>query len=97
MTIKELQIIMDKSKKEAEELYNDANMLYKKKLDKIQNKAYELNNEVGFYEISDMEYDEFLNCMRRYKYEERMQIAYSFFQHIRLLDNIIFDFEEGEE
>lgn len=104
MTIKELQIIMDRAKKEADQFYKEQldrerekeNNWYKKKLNEIREKAYELNREVGFYGIAGMTYDEFLECMKHYSYSERMRIAFALYQHISLLDNIIFD-EEGDE
>ena len=103
MTIKELQIIMDRAKKEADQFYDRelekekirANNEYRKELDKIRNEVYELNKEAGFYGIAGIEYEEFLEAMRCYSYEDRMKVAYALLQHIALLDNIVFD-EEGE-
>lgn len=103
MTIKELQIIIDRAKKEADEFYDRelkkeeirANNKYRKELDKIRNDVYELNKEVGFYDIAGIEYEEFLEVMKEYSYVERMKIAYALLQHIALLDNIVFD-KEGE-
>lgn len=115
MTIKELQIIMERAKREVAEEYKvkgnaltlkdiaiiqerarqEVDLEYQRKLNKIRDKAYELNKEVGFYGIAGMEYDEFLEAMRSYNYEERLRLAYAFLQHIAILDNIIFD--EGEE
>ena len=103
MTINELHAIMDRAKKECDQFYERelekekirANNEYRKELDKIRNEAYALNQNVGFYNFADMEYDEFVEGMKHYNYEERIKIAYAFFLHIKLLDNIIF--EEGEE
>lgn len=105
MTIKELQIIMDRAKKEADEFYEKQlekerrrdNSECREELDKIRNEVYELNHKSGFYGMADMEYDEFLEVMNGYSFEERMKIAYAFFLHIKIIDNIIFDFEEGSE
>lgn len=88
MTILELQAIMDKAK-------NDVNLEYQRKLNRIRNKVYELNKEVGFYGIADMEYADFLGEMRGYSFEERMKISFALLQHIATIDNIVFD-EEGE-
>lgn len=104
MTIKELQIIMERAQKEAEEFYEKQlekerrrdNSECRKELDKIRNEVYELNHKSGFYGMADMEFDEFLEAMNGYSFEERMKIAYGFFLHIKILDNIVFDFEEGE-
>lgn len=115
MTIKELQIIMERAKREVAEEYKvkgnaltlkdiaiiqerarqEVDLEYQRKLNKIREKAYELNKEVGFYGIAGMEYDDFLDAMKEYSYPERMKVAYAFFLHIKLLDNIIF--EESEE
>lgn len=89
MTIKELQIIIERAKKEV-----DLENL--KKLNKIREEVYQLNKEVGFYGIAGIEYKEFSEAMKGYSYEEKMKIAYALLQHIALLDNIVFD-EEGEE
>lgn len=88
MTNKELQILMERAKIEAE-------MVNKKRLNNIRKEVYRLNKEAGFYGIAGMEYEEFLEAMRHYTYEERMKISFAFLQHIALLDNIVFD-EEGE-
>ena len=88
MTIKELQIILDRAKKEED-------LRYHRKLNKIRDEVYQLNKEVGFYGFAGMEYKEFLEAMKGYSYEEKMKIAFAFLQHIALLDNIVFD-EEGE-
>ena len=116
MTIKELQIITERAKKEAEEMYKvtgnnftlkdidiivnrakqEEDLHYQKQLNKIREKVYELNKEVGFYGIAGMEYKEFLEVMKEYSYEEKMKIAFAMLQYISLLDNIVFD-EEGEE
>ena len=103
MTIKELQIIMERATKEAEEYSKQLekerrreNNEARKELDRIRNEVYQLNKEVGFYGIAGMEYKEFLEAMKGYSYEEKMKIAFAFLQHIALLDNIVFD-EEGEE
>lgn len=116
MTIKELQIIMERAKREVAEEYKvkgnaltlkdiaiiqerarqEEDLEYQRKLNKIRNEAYALNQESGFYGIAGMDYDEFLEAMKEYSYSERMKLAYAFFLHIKLLDNIIFDFEEGE-
>lgn len=103
MTIKELQVIMERAQKDAEEFYEKQlekerrreNSECRKELDKIRNEVYEFNHKVGFYDIAGMEYKEFLDAMRHYTYEERMKISFAFLQHIALLDNIVFD-EEGE-
>ena len=103
MTIKELQIIMERANKEAEEFYAKQlekerrrdNNKARKELDRIRNEVYELNKEVGFYGFADIEYVEFLEAMRHYTFEERMKISFAFLQHIAALDNIVFD-EEGE-
>lgn len=103
MTIKELQIIMERANKEAEEFYAKQlekerrrdNNKARKELDRIRNEVYELNKEVGFYGIAGMEYNEFLEAMKGYSYEEKMKISFAFLQHIAALDNIVFD-EEGE-
>ena len=106
MTIKELQVIIERANKEAEEFYAKQlekerrrdNSECRKELDKIRNEVYELNHKSGFYGMADMEYDDFLEAMKGYSFEERMRIAYAFFLHIKIIDNIIFDFEEdGEE
>jgi len=105
MTIKELQVIMERAQKEAEEFYEKQlekerrkdNIECRKELDKIRNKVYELNHKSGFYGMGDMEYDEFLEAMKGYTFEDRMRIVYAFFLHIKIIDNIIFDFEEGGE
>ena len=89
MTIKELHIIMERAKKEAD-------LKNLRKLNKIREEVYQLNKDVGFYGIAGMEYKEFLEAMRSYSYEDRMKVAYALLQHIALLDNIVFD-EEGEE
>lgn len=89
MTIIELQVIMDKAK-------NDVNLEYQRKLNRIREKVYEYNKEVGFYGIAGMEYEEFLESMKGYSFEERMKISFALLQHIANIDNIIFD-EEGEE
>lgn len=99
MTIKELQVIMERAKKEADEFYEKQlekerrkdNSECRKELDKIRNEVYELNHKSGFYGMADMEYDEFLEVMNGYSFEERMKIAYAFFLHIKILDNIVFD------
>lgn len=96
MTIIELQAIMDKAKKEAKEFYKEGDMFYKKKLSKIREKVFDLNKETAFYGICDIDFDTFEKCMGEYTYSDQMVIAYQLLQHIRLLDNIIFD-EEGEE
>lgn len=104
MTIKELQIIMDRAKKEADQFYERelekekirANNEYRKELEKIRSEVYDLNKAVGFYNMADMEYDDFQGAMKQYSYEERMKVAYAFFLHIKMLDNIVFDLE-GEE
>ncbi len=103
MTIKELQIIIDRATKEAEEFYTKQlekerrreNNEARRELDRIRNEVYELNKEAGFYGIAGIEYKEFLEAMKGYSYEERMKIAFAFLQHIAALDNIVFD-EEGE-
>lgn len=115
MTIKELQIIMERAKREVAEEYKvkgnaltlkdiaiiqerarqEVDLEYQRKLNKIREKAYELNKEVGFYDIAGMKYEEFLEAIKHYSYEERMRIAYSFLRHIELLDNIIFEESEG--
>ena len=103
MTIKELQIIMERANKEAEEFYSKQlekerrreNNEARKELDRIRNEVYELNKEVGFYGIAGIEFVEFLEAMRHYTFEERMKISFAFLQHIAALDNIVFD-EEGE-
>ena len=103
MTIKELQIIMERAKREVRSDI-EVNEFYKKevdlknlrKLNKIREEVYQLNKEVGFYGIAGMEYKEFLEAMKGYSYEERMKIAYALLLHIAALDNIVFD-EEGEE
>lgn len=104
MTIKELRLIMDRAKKEADQFYKEQmdrereneNNCYKKKLNEIRAKAYELNKEVGFYGIAGMSYNEFLEAMKHYSYEERMWVSFAFLRHISLLDNIIFDEEDDE-
>jgi uncharacterized protein YlxW (UPF0749 family) len=103
MTIKELQIIMERANKEAEEFYSKQlekerrreNNEARKELDRIRNEVYELNKEVGFYGIAGMEYKEFLEAMKGYSFEERMRTSFAFYKHIAALDNIVFD-EEGE-
>ena len=104
MTIKELQVIIERANKEAEEFYSKQlekerrreNSEARKELERIRDEVYQLNKKVGFYGIAGMEYDEFLEAMRSYSYEDRMKVAYALLQHISLLDNIVFD-EEGEE
>ena len=93
MTIKELQIIMDRAKKEVDE---ERDRWYQRKLNKIREEVYELNKEVGFYEMVGMDYKEFLEAMKGYSFGERMRIAYALFLHIKILDNIVFD-EEGDD
>lgn len=88
MTYKEFCIMMDQAKREVDSTY-------RKKVNMIRHKVYELNKEVGFYGIDGMEYKEFLEAMRSYSYEDQMKVAYALLQHIALLDNIVFD-EEGE-
>lgn len=115
MTIKELQSIMERAKKEAYEEYKvkgntftlkyieiimnrakqEEDLLYQRKLNKIREEVYNLNKEVGFYGIAGIEYEEFLEVMRHYTYEERMKISYAFLQHLAALDNIVFD--EGDD
>lgn len=103
MTIKDLQAIIERANKEAEEFYSKQlekerrreNNEARRELDKIRNEVYQLNKEVGFYGIADIEYKEFLEAMKGYSYEERMKISFAFLQHIAALDNIVFD-EEGE-
>lgn len=87
MTNKELQILMERAKIEAE-------MINKKRLNNIRKRVYQLNKEVGFYDFDGIEYVEFLEAMRHYTFEERMKISFAFLQHIAALDNIVFD-EEG--
>ena len=102
MTIKELQIIIDRAKKEGDDFVEKQlekerrrdNSECRKELDKIRNEVYELNHKSGFYGMADMKYDDFLEVMKGYSFEERMRIAYSFFLHIKIIDNIIFDFDE---
>ena len=48
MTIKELQIILDRAKKEED-------LRYHRKLNKIRDEVYQLNKEVGFYGFAGME------------------------------------------
>ena len=88
MTYKEFCIMMDQAKREVDSTY-------RKKVNIIRHRVYELNKEVGFYGIAGMEYKEFLEAMKGYSYEEKMKIAYALLQHIAQLDNIVFD-EEGE-
>ena len=88
MTYNQFRIMMDQAKREVDSTY-------RKKVNIIRHKVYELNKEVGFYGIAGMEYKEFLEAMNGYSYEEKMKIAYALLQHIALLDNIVFD-EEGE-
>ena len=88
MTNKELQIIIERAKIEAE-------TINEKRLNNIRNRVYQLNKEAGFYGIAGIEYYEFLEAMRHYSYEERMKISFAFLQHVALLDNIVFD--EGYE
>lgn len=95
MTFKELQRIIESANSEAEKAHKDS-MFYKKKLNNIRKKAFELNRDTGFYGICDMSFDSFEKCMREYTYSDQMIIAYHLLQHIRRLDNMIFD-EEGEE
>lgn len=115
MTIKELQIIMERAKREVAEEYKvkgnaltlkdiaiiqerarqEEDLEYQRKLNKIRDKAHELNKEVGFYGIARMEYKEFLEVMKKYSDDERMKLAFAFFQYIALLNDIVFD-EEGE-
>lgn len=95
MTFKELQVIIEKANREAAKAHED-NMYYKKKLDNIREKAFELNRKTGFYGICDMSFASFEKCMSEYAYSEQMIIAYHLLLHIGLLDNMIFD-EEGEE
>lgn len=90
MTIKELQIIMERSKKEV-----DLENL--EKLNKIRKEIYEYNRDIGFYDIAGMNYDEFLKAMNEYSYEDQMKLAYAFFQHIKTLDNMVFDEEAKNE
>ena len=89
MTYNQFCIMMDQAKREVDSTY-------RKKVNMIRQKVYELNKEVGFYGIAGMEYKEFLEAMKGYSYEEKMKIAFAMLQHIALLDNIVFD-EEGEE
>lgn len=89
MTIKELQIIMNRAKQEED-------LKYQEKLYKIRKEIYEYNRDIGFYDIAGMNYNEFLKAMKEYSYEDQMKLAYAFFQHINTLDNMVFD-EEGEE
>ena len=88
MTYKQFCIMMDQAKREVDSTY-------RKKVNIIRHKVYELNKEVGFYDIAGMEYKEFLESMKGYSYEEKMKIAYALLLHIAELDNIVFD-EEGE-
>ena len=117
MTIKELQIIMERAKKEAAEMYKatgtnftlkdidiivnrakqEEDLRYQKKLNKIRDEVYQLNKEVGFYGIAGIEYEEFLEAMKGYSYEEKMKISFAFLQHIAALDNIVFDEEVKHE
>lgn len=95
MTFKELQVIIERANREAEKAHKD-HMFYKKKLNNIREKAFELNRDTGFYGICDMDFDNFEKCMGEYTYSDQMVIAYHLLQHARLLDNMIFD-EEGED
>ena len=97
MTFKELQRIMDKARTEVEKMHaTDEDNFYRNKLYEIRNKAFELNKETCFYGICDIDFDTFEKCMGEYTYSDQMVIAYHLLQHIRLLDNMIFD-EEGED
>lgn len=90
MTSKELQVIIERANKEAEKAHEDR-MFYKKKLNNIRKKAFELNRDTGFYGICDMGFDTFEKCMGEYTHSDQMIIAYHLLLHSRLLDNMIFD------
>lgn len=87
MTFNQFEMMMDQAKREVDSTY-------RKKVNIIRHKVYELNKEVGFYGIAGMEYDEFLEAMKGYSYEEKMKIAYALLLYIAALDNIVFDVED---
>lgn len=83
MTNKELRILMERAKVEAE-------MINKRRLNEIRKEAYKLNKEVEWDKCKGMDFDTFCNVFRHYNIEDALTILYSFYQHIELLNNIIF-------
>lgn len=114
MTIKQLQEIMERAKREVAEEYKvkgntltlkdiaiiqerarkEVDLEYLEKLNKIREKVYKYNKEVGFYDIAGFGFAQFRRQMQTYSYDDQMKLAYAFFQHIKTLDNMVFDEED---
>ena len=83
MTNKELQILMQRAKIEAE-------MINKKRLNEIRKEAYKVNKVVEWDKCKGMDFDTFCDVFMHYNVTDAFKIFYSFYQHIDLLNHIIF-------
>lgn len=87
MTNKELQILMERAKVEAE-------MINKRRLNDIRKEAYKLNKEVEWDKCKGMDFDTFCDVFKDYNMRDAFRIFYSFYQHIEILNHIIFKVRE---
>lgn len=87
MTNNELRILMERQKVEAE-------MINKRRLNDIRKEAYKINKEVGWDKCKGMDFDTFCDVFMHYNIEDALTIFYAFYQHIEILNNIIFKEKE---